>query len=275
MRSTRFLVLFASFGLPLATLGAQATQSSQSSRVSRFLDNCRNGRDNDDSERACETRDVPMQAASNISIDGRDNGSVTVHAWDKATVQVTAMIEAHADHEDDARAMLKDVQITAKDGELGADGPSHHRHEWWSVSYEIYLPKHTDLSIEARNGAISVEGVDSHMDLRTVNGGLSLTDLAGDVRGTTVNGGVTADLAGDKWNGAGLDVRTTNGGVRLYIPSSYSARLETGTTNGGMNIGFPITVQGSFGRRLSTQLGSGGATIRVVTTNGGVSIQRR
>jgi hypothetical protein len=34
-------------------------------------------------------------------------------------------------------------------------------------------------------------------------------------------------------------------------------------------------VQGSIGRRLTTQLGNGGATIRAVTTNGGVTIHRR
>ena len=36
-----------------------------------------------------------------------------------------------------------------------------------------------------------------------------------------------------------------------------------------------MTVQGAFGRSFTTQLGSGGATIRAVTTNGGVSIRRR
>jgi hypothetical protein len=45
--------------------------------------------------------------------------------------------------------------------------------------------------------------------------------------------------------------------------------------NGGLDLGFPITVQGNVGRRLTTQLGAGGATIRAITTNGGVSVRRR
>jgi hypothetical protein len=45
--------------------------------------------------------------------------------------------------------------------------------------------------------------------------------------------------------------------------------------NGGMDINFPITVQGNIGRRLTTQLGNGGASIRAITTNGGVTIRRR
>ncbi|MGH7719113.1 MAG: hypothetical protein ACREON_09755, partial [Gemmatimonadaceae bacterium] len=71
-----------------------------------------------------------------------------------------------------------------------------------------------------------------------------------------------------------LDLRTTNGGVDLSIPGNYSATLETGTVNGGMSIDFPITVQGRITRRLTTQLGGGGPTIRAITTNGGVRIRR-
>ena len=112
------------------------------------------------------------------------------------------------------------------------------------------------------------------MDLGTVNGGLSLRRVAGDVRAETTNGGLTVELDGDRWRGAGLDARTTNGGVQLDIPRDYSARLETGTVNGSMNIDFPVTVQGSIGRRITTQLGSGGPSIRAITTNGGVRIRQ-
>jgi hypothetical protein len=66
-----------------------------------------------------------------------------------------------------------------------------------------------------------------------------------------------------------------NGGVSLTIPRAYNARLETGTTNGGMNIDFPITVQGMLGKRIQTQLGSGGPVVRVVTTNGGVRVRQQ
>src|SRR5947199_409428 len=88
----------------------------------------------------------------------------------------------------------------------------------------------------------------------------------GDLRGETTNGGVTIDLRGDHWDGAGLDVETHNGGIRMTMPANYSAQLETGTTNGRINIDFPITAQGSLGRQLTTILGAGGARIRAITT---------
>jgi DUF4097 and DUF4098 domain-containing protein YvlB len=113
------------------------------------------------------------------------------------------------------------------------------------------------------------------MEFTTTNGGISLDQVGGDVRAETTNGGVNARLAGNTWKGRGLDLRTTNGGVSVSIPRGYNARLETGTTNGGMNIDFPITVQGLIGKRIETQLGSGGPLVRVVTTNGGVKISQR
>jgi hypothetical protein len=36
----------------------------------------------------------------------------------------------------------------------------------------------------------------------------------------------------------------------------------------------PMTVRGEISRRLSTDFGSGGATIHVETTNGGVNVSR-
>jgi hypothetical protein len=45
--------------------------------------------------------------------------------------------------------------------------------------------------------------------------------------------------------------------------------------NGGMNIDFPITVQGTIGRRITTKLGTGGPRVRATTTNGGVRIRER
>ena len=72
-----------------------------------------------------------------------------------------------------------------------------------------------------------------------------------------------------------LNLETTNGGADLEIPADYSARLETATVNGGWDIDYPLVVQGRIARRLTSDLGDGGPPIRAVTTNGGVSIDRR
>ena len=94
------------------------------------------------------------------------------------------------------------------------------------------------------------------------------------MRGSTTNGGLVIELAGDRWDGETLDVSTTNGGIVMTVPDNYSAHLETGTVNGGINVDFPVTVQGPINKQLAVNLGSGGATVKATTTNGGVRIRR-
>jgi DUF4097 and DUF4098 domain-containing protein YvlB len=110
------------------------------------------------------------------------------------------------------------------------------------------------------------------IDASTHNGGLSVNRLAGKVRGVTTNGGVTVELAGDRWDGDSLDLSTTNGGIRVRMPDSYNAQLEVRTTNGGMHLGSPVTATGEIGKRFAAKIGSGGALVRFTTTNGGVQI---
>ena len=106
---------------------------------------------------------------------------------------------------------------------------------------------------------------------------MRLTDVGGDVRGETRNGGLTVTLNGNQWEGAGLDVQTSNGGVTLNIPEGYNAELTTRTVNGGFRSDYPMTIQGELSPRrgISTTLGSGGPPVNVRTTNGGVRITRR
>ena len=107
-----------------------------------------------------------------------------------------------------------------------------------------------------------------------MNGGMSLSRLAGDVDAHTTNGGLEVELSGDRWKGSGLSATTTNGGVTLEIPKNYNAELETGTVNGSVQVDFPITVEGKISKKLEATLGDGGPRVRVRTTNGGVHLRR-
>lgn len=224
-------------------------------------------------ESSCEIREQTLPASGRLDVDGRQNGGITVKGWKQAGILVRAKVQAQAETEAAARSLGSQVRIDTTGNRVRAEGPSTQGREHWHVSYEIFVPHNTDLSLRAHNGGIAISDVRGRMEFDTVNGGLSLAHLAGNVRGRTVNGGVKVQLDGDRWDGDGLDTQTTNGGVSLVVPARYSARLETGTVNGGMRIDFPVTIQGSVTKRLSVQLGSGGPTIRAVTTNGGVTVK--
>lgn len=225
-------------------------------------------------ERFCEIREVTLPAGrSTIAIDGGPNGGIRVRGWDRNEIRLVMKVQAHASSESRAQELAQGVKV-ATDGPIRASGPDKGRHEWWSVSYEAFVPMRSDLDLETLNGGIRIADVHGRIRFSVTNGGVSLASLGGDVSGRSTNGGVHVDLAGSTWDGAGLDVQTTNGGATLSVPSGYSAHLETGTTNGGLKFDFPVTVQGRLNKRLSVDLGNGGPTIRVVTTNGGVTIKR-
>ena len=258
--------------LPLAFPFAIATTAVAQS-AANFVDNCQRNRS--DNARVCETRNIAVSASRALVVDGQQNGGIAVHAWDRPDIQVVAMVQAQAESEAEAQAIAKQIAISSNNGDVRATGPETEKRQSWSVSYEVWAPRATNLCLTAHNGGISVDGIEASVNLQTVNGGLDLRDVSGEVHGVTTNGGITADLGGDRWRGNGLDLRTSNGGVQLRIPANYSATLETGTVNGDLDIRIPITVQGLLGRQISTQLGSGGATVRAMTTNGGVSIRPR
>jgi Toastrack DUF4097 len=224
--------------------------------------------------RFCEEREVELPSSlSMLRIDAAPNGGIEVEGWDRDEVRLVARVRAEADDDAAARDLASEVRIVVDD-EVRSSGPRGGRHESWSVSYRAWVPRRFDLDLESTNGGITVNDVQGRISLDTRNGGLHVAQLGGDVQGRTANGGLHVVLAGDAWDGEGLDLRTTNGGVELEVPESYNATLEARTTNGGLRVDFPILVHGDLRNGLEVDLGQGGRPIRVVTTNGGVRLRR-
>ena len=270
--------MLATSRLPLLALAAAlaGAAAAPASAIAQDRDECRGRTGDRDRASHCEVRELTLGARRLLEVDGRQNGGVAVQGWDGSEIRVRATVVAQARSEAEARAIAADVRIDESGQVLRADGPEGlDDGEHWSVSYDIMVPRATDLRIEAHNGGLSLRDVAGRVTMRTVNGGIRVAGAAGDVRGQTSNGGLTVELAGSRWEGQGLDLETSNGGVTISLPRGYSAMLETGTVNGGLQIDVPITVQGRLDRHIRTQLGNGGALVRAMTTNGGVRVSER
>ncbi len=233
-----------------------------------------------DSNRAhfCEMREQTAATSGMISVDASQNGGISIKGWDRSDVLVRAQVRAYAPTEDQAKDLAR--QITIQTGpQVRANGPSHQNESSWSVSYEVFVPSRFAVNLETVNGGVSISDVTGDLEFKTVNGGLSLNRVGGYVHGHTTNGGVSVELAGDRWEGQGLDVTTTNGGVKLRVPRNYSAQLEAQTNHGGIRAtDLPeVQTESQSGRQsthISTALGTGGAPLKLTTTNGGVSLSR-
>jgi hypothetical protein len=254
----------------LLSAGAAAQDSS-----SDWLRRCREDRNwgSHGSERHCELRESRLSARPRLSVDGGDNGGVTVTGWNEGGILVRARVQANARSREEAQSIAQQVRVTTEGGEVHATGPERREGRSWSVSYEVFVPRRTGLDLETTNGGIGVERVSGEMRLQARNGPVSLRGVGGNVHARTANGPLRVVLEGDRWAGQGLDAETRNGPVTLEVPDGYSASLETGTVNGPMNFDIPVRVQGRISRRIQTELGRGGAPIRVVTTNGPVTVR--
>lgn len=236
---------------------------------------CRDNWHNDRLVNHCEIKEQTLPAtAGTISVDGRQNGGVSVKGWDRNEVLMRARIQAAGPTEAEAKELASQIKVETASANIFASGPANRTDHWWSVSYEVFVPRRSNLSLKTNNGGISIVDVNGQLQFSALNGGVNLKRVGGSVKGGTTNGGLNVVLSGDRWDGEALDVSTTNGGVSMFIPENYSAHLETGTVNGHLNIDFPVTVQGNITKELAINLGSGGATIRAMTTNGGVKIRR-
>ena len=264
-------------GLLLTTIILAASLPALAQRAQRFgrsADTWCGENSNQDRSVHCEVRDATIPGVNPIDVDAGPNGGIAVRGWDRTDVSVRAKVVAYAESDAEARQIAAGVRVDTAGGRVRADGPDTTGDGHWSVSFEVQVPRTAILTLNTHNGGISIEQFRGTAEFRAQNGGVSLADVAGDIRGVTTNGGVTIDLKGNQWDGAGLNVETHNGGIRLALPANYSAELETGTTNGRVVIDFPVTVQGSIGRHFTTTLGAGGAKLRAITTNGGVTIHQ-
>ncbi len=238
---------------------------------------CQNYNYSDDNKASYkETREVTIPAGE-LNVDGKRNGGIRVRGENRSDILIRACVQTTGATDEEARAAAKNIRIETG-GTVQAIGTDDEKHS--AVSYEILVPRSTNMNLTAHNGGISVASVEGAIEFQTMNGGVNLKDVAGSVKGRTTNGGVNVALTGNAWRGSGLDVQTTNGGVNLQMSENYAARIETGTVNGGFRSdisGLSVPADDENGRRrdkrISTDLnGGGGATIRVITTNGGIRI---
>lgn len=231
---------------------------------------------NDKLEGNCEIREQTLaMSGSPIAIDGRQNGGISVKGWDQNTVLLRARVQTGAPTAAEAADLARQIRIESNGGKIFASGPERRNNYQWDVSYEVFVPRRADLSLETHNGGIAISEVNGKIDFSALNGGVVLRKVGGAVRGSTTNGGLVVELSGDRWEGETLDVKTTNGGIVLSIPENYSANLQTGTVNGGIIVDFPVDLpEGKRNKQIAVNLGSGGATVKATTTNGGVRVKR-
>lgn len=234
----------------------------------------------DDKVNISDLRETTLSSTGSVTVDAGRNGGVSVIGSDRSDVLLRSCVQTWGTTEEAAKAAAANVKINTS-GTIRAESSDE---KGWSVSFQLLVPRATNVELTAHNGGITIANVDGRAQFETTNGGVHLKNVSGNVTGHTTNGGLHVALDGTTWRGTGLNVTTTNGGVHLVIPATYSARIESGTVNGGFHSNIPalnVTTENVSGgdywtkhrpKRIDTVLNTGGPTIRLMTTNGGVQI---
>src|SRR5215470_5459264 len=105
----------------------------------------------------CEIREMTLAAAGGVlSVDGHRNGGISVKGGDRSDILVRARVQTRADSDAEARELATQIKIETTGQRIAANGPELSNNRNWSVSFEVLVPRQSDLSLKAHNGGISV-----------------------------------------------------------------------------------------------------------------------
>jgi DUF4097 and DUF4098 domain-containing protein YvlB len=244
-------------------------------------------------------------------------GDVIVKVWDRDAVRV------EADHSTRDRV---DIET---DGQLLTIRSRSERGRSRSVDYTITVPAWmavsirgtyadvaidgvgADVSVETNGGDINVSGgngfvslksvqgqirlarAKGRVELRSVNEGIILADIAGDLMAETTNGSITLD----RIDSANVDLYTVNGTisydgpikdkgvyrltthngqVAMPIPEKANVELTVRTYSGSFRSTFPLNLDTDQSRRkrFTLTLGNGSAKVDLESFGGTIALRR-
>lgn len=148
------------------------------------------------------------------------------------------------------------------------------------IEWTIRVPKGVVVDLRTVNGGVRINGLQGEVHAKTTNGGVKGSNVTATIlEASSVNGGIEIELGALDANGT-IDIETVNGGVSLGLASDSKATIVARAVNGGVRVdGLEIEKQeqpnsSESKRRLEGTLNGGGAKVNISTTNGGIRISR-
>lgn len=160
----------------------------------------------------------------------------------------------------------------------------------YSVRYdfEVEAPQSVAADVKTVNGGVAVRGIGGEVSARTVNGGVTLEEVGSASTAQTVNGAVKVSVT--QTPTASLNAKTVNGSIDVAFPRNLNARLRFQTMHGDVFTNFPAAAMAAqpmqreekdgrtvyrANRGFAVQVGAGGPEHRFETLNGNIEIRER
>ena len=255
-----------------------------------------------------------VKANSRVSIE-TFGGEINVKSWNRNAIRVQATHGRRDAIEIDVRGTS--VQIEAE----GRVGPA------MDVVFNITVPASSSLEMSGVHTEINVEGITGDVDAETVQGsihvtggarlklesvegdividrargrinantvnrGIRISNVIGDVEAETVNGPISlrnvqatnVDIAtvngrivydGTLKSGGDYAIASHNGGVWVVIPDNTGVNVSITTFNGQLNSSLPVKItEAGSQRRMNFMFGNGGARLDIESFGGDIYLRR-
>jgi len=252
-----------------------------------------------DWEKEVVERTVELGAGGELAIESV-NGSITIQAWDRSQVGITAHKKVRSKNGNDAELLqLIEVDIRETTGRVEIETVLPQRKSWargvhYKVDYAIMVPRDITVDVNSANGAISVEGVAGEVSLYTVNGGIEASDIGGGLEASTTNGAIRARRIGGRIDASStngsidaemltgslsedMELSTTNGSIDLTVDAGLAASIEARTQNGSISgdlVEHPVGYHRRQNKQASFDLNGGGPRITLRAANGRIRLDR-
>jgi len=232
-----------------------------------------------------------------LTIYGAPVGSVTIEAWPRNEVDITAEIELKANTEEELARLA-----AVNNFSLEADGPrltllttgTHDRKfmkraakdfpkallaQPWKIDYRIRVPAIIDLEIYAGRGALTITNVDGAISLNAGESEAIFTLGGGDFVSTIASGAITLRVPARGWRGRGASMRLARGTLTLELPANFSGDIDASILRAGrIENNHPAVVtreenSPATERQLRARAGAGGAMLSFEVGDGVIRIK--
>ncbi len=196
-----------------------------------------------------ETRRLGYGSA--LTIVGAPAGSITIEAWPRSEVEITADIELRADTEEDlARlAAVNNFVLETEANQLrllttGTHGRRFMRRAArdfprrllgmpWKIDYRIRVPQAIDLEIFGGRGALNLSGVEGAVRISAGESDVTLALTGGDLTATIGRGQVRLQIPARSWRGRGAEIRLAAGDLTIELPGNFNADINASVLQAG------------------------------------------
>lgn len=232
-----------------------------------------------------------------VTILGAPSGSITIEAWPRNEVDITADIELRAGTEEELAqlAVVNSFILDEETNHLRILTTGTHDKVFmkraaknfpkkliglpWKIDYHIRVPAYTDLEVNAGSGPLTLTGVEGNIRIMAVEANADLTLAGGHVMTTIERGSINVRLMSRNWRGAGADIRLAAGDMTVWLAGASSLDIDADVLRSGQ-------IENSYTgleprdrttlttRSIRARAGTGGPTLAFTVGDGTLRIKQ-